>query len=127
MWGCALRPGLPGVSDNIEVRSILGRFLEHSRVWVFGGAGDPVAYIGSADMMHRNLDRRVEALVELNPRHTREVMNLLERGMSDRYAHWRLGSDGRWVRRHVGPDGPLDDLQADLIEMYAKRRRKAAR
>ncbi|HRC40693.1 MAG: RNA degradosome polyphosphate kinase [Nostocoides sp.] len=124
---CALRPGLPGVSDNIEVRSILGRFLEHSRVWVFGGAGDPVAYIGSADMMHRNLDRRVEALVELNPRHTREVMNLLERGMSDRYAHWRLGSDGRWVRRHVGPDGPLDDLQADLIEMYAKRRRKAAR
>ncbi len=124
---CALRPGLPGVSDNIEVRSILGRFLEHSRVWVFGGAGDPVAYIGSADMMHRNLDRRVGALVELNPRHTREVMNLLERGMSDRYAHWRLGSDGRWVRRHVGPDGPLDDLQADLIEMYAKRRRKAAR
>ena len=124
---CALRPGLPGVSDNIEVRSILGRFLEHSRVALFGGGGEPIAFIGSADMMHRNLDRRVEALVQLGPRHTREVSALFERGMDDKYAHWKLGPDGRWVREHRDENGPLRDVQADLIELYAKRRRRASR
>ncbi|MCA0291009.1 MAG: RNA degradosome polyphosphate kinase [Actinobacteria bacterium] len=125
---CALRPGVEGLSENIEVRSILGRFLEHSRVFTFGGGGEPVTFIGSADMMHRNLDRRVEALVELGPRHSQEVRALFDRGMSDRYAHWKLGADGRWVRHHRGPDGtPLDDLQSDLIAFYAKRRRKASR
>lgn len=126
---CALRPGVPGLSENIEVRSILGRFLEHSRVFLFGAGGDTVALIGSADMMHRNLDRRVEALVRLvDPRHLADLESLMERGMSDDYAHWKLGGDGRWIRHHLDDDGtPRTDLQADLIEMHAKRRRKARR
>jgi polyphosphate kinase len=126
---CAIRPGVEGLSENIEVRSILGRFLEHSRIFLFGGGGDPQAYIGSADMMHRNLDRRVEALVRLtDPRHIADLEALMERGMGDEYSHWKLGGDGRWMRHHLGDDGtPMPDLQCALIEMHAKRRRKARR
>ena len=126
---CALRPGVEGLSENIQVRSILGRFLEHSRIFLFGGGGDPQVYIGSADMMHRNLDRRVEALVRLSdPRHLDDLHSLIERGMGDGYQHWRLGGDGRWMRHHLDDDGTtLPDLQAALIEMHAKRRRKARR
>ncbi|GAA4715038.1 RNA degradosome polyphosphate kinase [Pedococcus ginsenosidimutans] len=126
---CALRPGVEGLSDNIRVRSVLGRFLEHSRVFLFGNAGEPEVYIGSADMMHRNLDRRVEALVRIaDPRHVEDLQALLARGMSDEYAHWELGGDGRWTRVTLDADGtPLPDLQAAMIEAHAKRRRKARR
>ena len=111
------------------MRSILGRFLEHSRIFLFGAGGEPVVLIGSADMMHRNLDRRVEALVSLtDPRHVDDLQALMARGMSDEYAHWRLGRDGRWARHHLDEDGtPLPDIQAALIEMHARRRRKARR
>jgi polyphosphate kinase len=126
---CALRPGVEGLSENIRVHSILGRFLEHSRVFHFGGGGDPEVYIGSADLMHRNLDRRVEALVRIvDPGHVDQLRNLLAKGMSDSYSHWRLSGDGRWVRVTTRPDGtPLADLQAALIEQHTKRRRKARR
>ena len=126
---CALRPGVEGLSENIEVHSILGRFLEHSRVFVFGGGGEPEVLIGSADMMHRNLDRRVEALVRLtDPRHISDIEDLMSRGMSGDYSHWRLGDDGRWTRCSVDASGePLPDLQAALIEMHSRRRRKARR
>ncbi|HEV7148210.1 MAG TPA: RNA degradosome polyphosphate kinase [Pedococcus sp.] len=126
---CALRPGVPGLSENIEVHSILGRFLEHSRLFLFGGGGEPEVYIGSADMMHRNLDRRVEALMRIvDPRHIADLQSLLARGMSGEYSHWRLGSDGRWTRVHLDAEGqPLADLQATLIEVHGKRRRKARR
>ena len=126
---CSLRPSVEGLSENIEVRCILGRFLEHSRIFLFAGGGDPQVYIGSADMMHRNLDRRVEALVRLkDPRHLADMKSLMARGMSDEYMHWKLGGDGRWIRHHVDNDGTeLADLQAALIEMHAKRRRKARR
>ncbi|NHA66627.1 RNA degradosome polyphosphate kinase [Phycicoccus sp. CMS6Z-2] len=126
---CAIRPGVEGLSETVEVRSVLGRFLEHSRVFFFGGGGEPVVYIGSADMMHRNLDRRVEALVRLtDDRHVSDLRSLMERGAGDEYSHWALAGDGRWTRHHVGADGqPLPDLQTALIEMHAKRRRKARR
>ncbi|KGN41608.1 RNA degradosome polyphosphate kinase [Knoellia aerolata] len=126
---CALRPGVEGMSENITVHSVLGRFLEHSRVFLFGTGDDAEAWIGSADLMHRNLDRRVECLVRLgDPRHVSDLFSLMTKGMSGDYAHWSLSGDGRWTRRHLGPGGePLDDIQTVLIEMHAKRRRKARR
>ena len=126
---CALRPGVPGLSETITVRSVLGRFLEHSRIFAFGGGGEPIVYIGSADMMHRNLDRRVEALVRLtDPRHLADAENLFAMGASDTYAHWTLGPDGRWLRAAYDAEGqPLEDIQAALIAMHDKRRRKARR
>ena len=126
---CSLRPQVPGLSENIRVRSVLGRFLEHSRLFIFGGGGEPVVFIGSADMMHRNLDRRVEALLRLaDPGHITELQNLMARGMSDDVAGWHLGNDGRWTRHTEAADGsPLIDLQASLIELHARRRRKARR
>ncbi len=126
---CALRPGVPGLSDRIRVHSILGRFLEHSRIFLFGRDSHLEAWIGSADMMHRNLDRRVEALVRIeDPRHVADLSAMMARGMSGDYAHWTLGEDGRWMRHHVGEDGEaLPDLQAEMIEVHAKRRRRARR
>ncbi|WP_432546920.1 RNA degradosome polyphosphate kinase [Kineococcus sp. SYSU DK004] len=121
---CALRPGVPGLSENIRVRSILGRFLEHSRVFWFAGGGDPVVMIGSADMMHRNLDRRVEAVVRLtDPRHVREITALLDRGMSDATSSWHLDAEGTWTRHSRAADGsPLTDLQEHTIATRPGRR-----
>jgi len=126
---CALRPGVKGLSENIRVRSILGRFLEHSRLFVFGGAGEPIVFIGSADLMHRNLDRRVEALVRLvDPRHIAEMKALMTLGMSDQMTSWHLGGDGRWIRHCHDADGKeLLELQSTLIANNAQRHRKARR
>ena len=121
---CAIRPGVPGMSENISVRSILGRFLEHSRIFWFAGGGEPVVYIGSADMMHRNLDRRVEALLRIkDPAHVKEIGELLDLSMDPATASWHLGQDGGWTRHAVGPDSePLRDLQAHLIAARPRRR-----
>ncbi|MFB6959630.1 RNA degradosome polyphosphate kinase [Streptomyces sp. NPDC056309] len=121
---CALRPGVPGLSENIRVRSILGRFLEHSRVFVFGNGGEPEVWIGSADMMHRNLDRRIEALVRVtDPAHRAALNRLLETGMSDTTSSWHLGADGEWTRHATDSDGqPLRNVQEMLID--ARRRRR---
>ncbi len=126
---CALRPGVEGLSETISVRSTLGRFLEHSRIFWFGGDGTPTVLIGSADMMHRNLDRRVEALVRItDPAHLADITTTLQRGADDSSSRWELSGDGRWTRHHHGPDGePLTDVQSALIEMHLKRRRKARR
>jgi polyphosphate kinase len=121
---CAVRPGVPGLSETIEVRSILGRFLEHSRIFWFENGGEPKAWIGSADLMHRNLDRRVEILVELpGPAQVDEVGRVLDLAFDDGTASWHLGSDGLWTRHHLDADGdPLIDLQETLIATAGKRR-----
>ncbi|HEU0207245.1 MAG TPA: RNA degradosome polyphosphate kinase [Pseudolysinimonas sp.] len=125
---CSLRPGVEGLSENIRVRSVLGRYLEHSRIFWFANDGDPQVYIGSADMMHRNLDRRVEALVRLvRPEHLDELAGLLDQAMSDETSSWWLGSDGVWVRHDLSPTGePLTDMQSALTRQIAGRRRGGA-
>ena len=122
---CALRPGVPGLSDNIEVISILGRFLEHSRAFEFTHGGRTEVWIGSADLMHRNLDRRVETLVSLKePSEIAEVAALFDLALSAQTSAWLLQPDGAWVRRDRGPDGrPLLDLQELLIDLYRTRGR----
>jgi polyphosphate kinase len=122
---CSLRPGVEGLSETIRVRSILGRYLEHSRIFCFENDGDPHVFIGSADMMHRNLDRRVEALVRLvRPEHLAELGKLFDAGMGDGTSSWWLGEDGDWVRHDRDDAGkPLADLQTDLMAQIGSRRR----
>ncbi len=118
-----IRPGVPDLSEHIKVRSILGRFLEHSRIFWFENGGEPEAWIGSADLMHRNLDRRVEVLVNVPSRnHVDELGRLLDLAFADGTASWWLRSDGEWERHARSPDGePLADLQSSLIVMHRRR------
>ena len=150
---CGLRPGVPGLSETIRVRSILGRFLEHSRVYAFGtgnvdagsdgsgrsngsgrsdgsgrdradldgdsGAPPAEVWLGSADLMHRNLDRRVEVLVRVaDPQQRADLTGIIDLAMDDGTASWWLGPDGSWTRHHLDRSGaPLLDLQQHLIEV----------
>ncbi|WP_402462750.1 RNA degradosome polyphosphate kinase [Isoptericola aurantiacus] len=130
---CALRPGVPGLSENIRVRSILGRFLEHSRIYAFANSAGPAigegpetgpeVFIGSADLMHRNLDRRVEALVRIvDPGQIAELLDLVDASMSPDTATWILQPDGTWERHDVTADGePAADLQAVLVDRHRRR------
>lgn len=123
---CALRPGVEGLSENIRVRSILGRFLEHSRIYAFAGGGTPEVFIGSADLMHRNLDRRIEALVMIKD--AQQIANLVENidlAMAPETAAWELADDGAWSALREAPEGgALTDLQATYIERQPKRRQR---
>ncbi|HYH34161.1 MAG TPA: RNA degradosome polyphosphate kinase [Nocardioides sp.] len=115
---CALRPGVPGLSENVHVRSVLGRFLEHSRIYWFENDGEPEAWIGSADLMHRNLDRRVEVLVRVpGAAEVAELGELLDLAFDPVTEAWELGPDGAWQRRR----GDVH-LQQALIERQGRRR-----
>ncbi|MGE0555851.1 MAG: polyphosphate kinase 1 [Gemmatimonadales bacterium] len=115
---CCLRPGLPGVSENIRVISIIGRFLEHSRAWYLANGGEPEVYISSADWMPRNLDRRIEAVAPIeDPTHRDTVRDLLELMWRDNRQAWELAADGTWTQRQPG-DQPEVATHRLLIDRY---------
>ena len=130
---CALKPGVSGLSENIRVRSILGRFLEHSRIYAFansdgpqigeGPAAGPEVWIGSADLMHRNLDRRVEALVRITaPEQIDELIKYVDLQMADSTTSWHMAADGTYVRHAKDEEGrPLVDSQEYLIKKHTRR------
>jgi len=121
---CALIPGVEGLSENIRVRSILGRYLEHSRIFAFDNDGDPEVYIGSADMMHRNLDRRVEAIVRLTQAdHIKELHEMLDLAMSDEVSAWDLQSDNSWLRKTGTKAETLLDYQDMLMQITLEKKK----
>ncbi len=118
---CCLRPGVAGVSENVTVRSVVGRFLEHSRIYVFETNGETRVYIGSADLMPRNLDNRVELVVPIeDPALRDQAVDIVERSLADNTHSWQLEADGEWARRE--PRGePTRDMQAELRDWHEAR------
>jgi polyphosphate kinase len=123
---CALRPGIQGVSENIEVVSVVGRFLEHSRIYSFERPGEQErVYIGSADLMPRNLYNRVELVSPIDDPGVRaDVLDVLDRSLADNTNAWVLSADGGWTRR--SPDGAPRNVQRELIEMHEARAAESA-
>lgn len=114
---CSLKPGMPGKSENIVVRSFLGRFLEHSRILHFHNNGHDEYWIGSADLMDRNLNRRIEALTRIeSEKHISELNRVLDLYADPKIAHWEMNSYGDWTRLFQDGDGRLDDLHSVLME-----------
>jgi polyphosphate kinase len=117
---CCLRPGVPGVSDNIRVVSVLGRFLEHSRVYAFFRGDEVTVYTGSADLMPRNLDNRVELIVPVeDPAVRDDLLDAVERCLVDDSGTWDLGADRGWVRRTPAPEPR--SVQRELMLGHAAR------
>jgi polyphosphate kinase len=123
---CCLRPGLPGISENIKVVSVVGRLLEHSRVYTFEREGQRTVYIASADLMPRNLDHRVELAAPIEtPELKDELMDTLERAFADNQSSWELHGDGVWRRRAPGPGERKRNMQLELMELHARRAAEA--
>lgn len=114
------------MSDNIRVKSVLGRFLEHSRIFAFAGDDEPEVFIGSADLMHRNLDRRIEALITItDPQQQTLLLENIDMAMSPKFSAWELSEDGSWTRTtHDKGGNRLKDVQATYIKRQPKRRAK---
>jgi polyphosphate kinase len=118
---CALRPGVEGVSENIRVVSIVGRFLEHSRIYSFERPEETSIFTGSADLMPRNLYNRVELVTPVgDPANREQLTDVLDRAFADSTNAWELGADGVWSRRSPDGDQPRD-LQAELLTQHARR------
>jgi polyphosphate kinase len=119
---CCLRPGVPGLSENIRVISIVGRFLEHSRIFYFRNGGEDEVYIGSADWMPRNLDRRVEVVVPvLNADHRRVLRDeVLQTLLEDNTQAWELRGDGCYARLRPAPGQPRRNAQLALLDQLAE-------
>ncbi|HKJ35464.1 MAG TPA: polyphosphate kinase 1 [Solirubrobacterales bacterium] len=120
---CALRPGVPGVSESVSVVSVLGRFLEHSRIYAFERAGEePSVYIGSADLMPRNLYNRVELIAPvIDDRIRADLLDILDVSLAAEVGAWELDAGGHWTRRTLPEDRPGRDVQAEFIERYNNR------
>jgi len=124
---CRLRPGIPGLSDNVRVISVVGRFLEHSRIYYFKNNGDPEYYIGSADSMQRNLENRVEVLVPVeDPELQAALRTILKTLLSDSHSAWQMNADGSYVQLE-GKDSAVESSQQALIDHAADRLREATR
>jgi polyphosphate kinase len=118
---CCLIPGIPGVSDRIRVISIVGRYLEHSRIFYFHNNGREEVFIGSADWMERNLNRRVEAVTPVeDPACTKELKEVLDIFLRDNRQAWDLQSDGSYIKRRSGQDEPEYSSQNNLMERTLK-------
>jgi len=120
---CAIRAGVPGLSENISVRSVLGRFLEHSRIFHFSNGGTDELWIGSADLMHRNLDRRVESMVRITQAdHKRMLMRALDSYLSPSTACWHMKPDGSWAFIDTDESGAkLPNFHAQVVDWYRAR------
>jgi len=119
---CCLRPGVAGVSENIRVVSIVGRLLEHSRIYCFQQGEAQTIYISSADLMPRNLDHRVELAAPIEAAELRaELLDTLERAFADNQSSWRLNEDATWSRQRPRPGEAPRNMQAELAELYARR------
>jgi polyphosphate kinase len=119
---CCLRPGIPGISENIRVISVVGRLLEHSRVYAFQRDGEHTIYIASADLMPRNLDHRVELAVPIQePELQRELLDTLDRAFADNQSSWELDREGQWRRRVAPPGARPRNMQLELSELHTSR------
>jgi polyphosphate kinase len=119
---CSIRAGVPGLSERIRVRSILGRFLEHSRLVQVHNDGDPEYFLGSSDLMHRNLDRRIEVLLRITDQTARaHLQDMLDLAFAPDVAAWELQPDGEWRRSTGEPGQPLRDYQQELMRRMANR------
>jgi polyphosphate kinase len=120
---CCLRPGIEGISENITVVSVVGRMLEHSRIYAFERGEEQVVYIASADLMPRNLDHRVELAAPVEaPELRAELLDTLKRAMDDNQSSWELdGEQGVWRRRSPAPGETPHNLQRELMELHTRR------
>jgi polyphosphate kinase len=125
---CALRPGVAGLSENITVRSIVGRFLEHSRVYAFEAGDRSTTYLGSPDLMQRNLDHRIEVLVPIeNARARQEVHTMLDSAFADDTNTWVLGPEGTWTRESPAKSGKQHSHHAKMMRRALARARPRTR